>query len=384
MPPTPANTVALIVGIESYDTGAKPLKGPASDALRFVRWLRARGVPDANLLVYVSPVSENEKLLAEFGVPVLPATQANLLDALEKRLPLCKGDTLFFAWGGHGAVTDRRERRLFFADATATSKRNLNFNDLLDVWRTDIYQQFNRVIAFIDTCANYLFNIETSLPNITLAHGQMSGLQEQSVLFAASHGEYAKNDSLAETGFFSRELLHLLEKSPMDIWPPDMAIIEKEVHARFKALQEENKTGQTPISFHYLLETEDAPAREGVTIYEDTTPLALPAPSRTYDELEQTHKKRLWLAFLACDVISNNQRRDTVVNHLPLEIRFAISRSLTPLEDVAEIVRVCANYPGGIAALTGVIEVREGNSIPAQRLRQTINELLPGHLSTQR
>jgi hypothetical protein len=70
----PAQSHAVVVGIEKYDIGdAWNLNGPALDAVRFVRWLRTRGVPAENIDLFASPLAENKTEVDALDVRCHPA-----------------------------------------------------------------------------------------------------------------------------------------------------------------------------------------------------------------------------------------------------------------------------------------------------------------------
>src|SRR6266404_4710789 len=125
----PASTIAIVVGVEKYDAGDNwNLDGPATDALRFTEWLIKQKVPPQNILAFVSP-------LKAFSFPnevkVKSATRQNIDEAIRTTLRPRDEQLLFFFWGGHGAISkDNMSRRLFYTDATAEDKKNLDLNDL--------------------------------------------------------------------------------------------------------------------------------------------------------------------------------------------------------------------------------------------------------------
>src|SRR5262245_40453518 len=144
-------TFAVLVGVESYAAGGEwNLDGPASDACRFAKWLRERGTPKDRILLFLSPLAENQSLAQklELDVTAKPATRADITDVFTKVLPQKSGDLLCFFWGGHGVIDAEGNRRLFYADADLNDLRHLNLNDLLTAWRTSILSGFPRQIGF--------------------------------------------------------------------------------------------------------------------------------------------------------------------------------------------------------------------------------------------
>jgi hypothetical protein len=96
----PANSHAIVVGIERYEAGPSwNLDGPASDAIRFMEYLKRRGVPKKNVQAYLTPLPENAAIVNradELAAKVAAPTQAEIDDVIEKQLPSMKTDLLLW------------------------------------------------------------------------------------------------------------------------------------------------------------------------------------------------------------------------------------------------------------------------------------------------
>lgn len=370
-------TFALVVGIEAYTADARPLNGPALDAVKFIGWLRERGVPDTNIHAYLSPLEKNLAAVQQCGLPFQPATQSNLQDFIEHILPGLQGELLFLFWGGHGMVQPDQDRRLFYADVDGNAKRNLNLDSLLNTLRTDRYQNLPRQIGIIDTCANYLYDLEVKLPNYTFAPGQPLGSQKQYVFFAASPGDYAKNDDAQQTGYFSREILQALQASTTTEWPPDMRAIEDVVQTRFVTLRTEGKTKQSPASVVYT------DWNAGIRTFADSISvhvMLVTHASIRYADLTPPQRREVLQDFLACSTMKQLARRDAIVLQLRSDIANNITRSQIAIDDVSAILTTCDDYLYGLRELVEVMQMYENDSLPMQKVVQTLQRLLPDAL----
>jgi hypothetical protein len=165
------------------------------------------------------------------------------LNALQRE----KGDLLLIFWGGHGVIGSDGTRRLFYSNATAADKQNLDLDDLLRTLRTTYFKGFPQQICIVDACANFVEHMRAAknLPREELSRGEpLLSEPEQFVLLAARAGETAKNLSQEGTGQFSKVLLELL---PEQEWPLKVSPLADALKQRFKELRTRDENGQTPI-----------------------------------------------------------------------------------------------------------------------------------------
>ena len=252
------NTVAVVVGIEKYAYGSRwNLNGPASDAVRFVRWLRQRGIAPERILLFLAPLDENQVLTGQLDVTVHPATRDVIQDALAQRLnddAALAGDLLWLFWGGHGLMEADQKRRLFFANATDQNKLVLDVDSLWQMLRSkDRKRRFKYQVGMLDVCANYFEEMrhKLSLAEAGFSAGETDSAVKQFVMYAAAAGEKAKNEDLRRTGAFSEVVLDLLEHSAPHEWPPDLIALTAEVKARFEQQRRERRVSQTPVFFQW-------------------------------------------------------------------------------------------------------------------------------------
>jgi hypothetical protein len=242
----PSNTWAVVAGIENYAAGRKwELKGPANDACRFVRWLRGRGVPAGQILLFLSPLSA---VADEPCVSPQAATRQAITDAFETVIHRASGDLLYIFWGGHGAIDDDR-RILFTEDATEDNLRSVNLNQLLHALRTDFYPAFGHQAIFVDACANYLYRSQSRFVArpYEFTKGEPMSSCRQFSLYAAADGETARNDQTRRTGDFSDFVLNWLERNDPKQWPPRLDQLAEDVRRHFERRRLAKETHQTPL-----------------------------------------------------------------------------------------------------------------------------------------
>jgi Effector-associated domain 2/Caspase domain len=375
---TPADTLAIAVGIERYEAGPTwNLDGPASDALRFLQYLQRRGVPKANTRAYLAPLQENtvlrdraEQLVAEVCAP----TEAVLNDLIERTLPRLRAGLLLFFWAGHGLITLNDERRLYTADATKTAKRNVDLNSLLAALRSETYPNLDRQALIIDTCANYIPNPTASLMHKTYAEGAGVAGREQFVLCAASPGEYAKNLNVEKSGLLSRELNAILEaQEAAGVWPPDLANASEQLAATFVSLRQQGKTRQTPATFWFR-----SPTRGGQFLGQMDVSVSAPN-AEMLRALSVSEYTVLLDAFLRLDTMKTRENRDRVVRHLRPQIGNNVERHAAARQDTIAILDT-SRYYNGLAELLRSINVSELDSPAMQALVSLAHRILPNEV----
>jgi len=366
----PQNTQAIVVGVETYQVGANwKLDGPANDACKFVKWLRAKGVPDVQIALFVSALPENQSLVNGLDVVSQPATHAAITKTLTDGLANKNGDLLVFFWGGHGVVDAENSRRLFCADATEANPRHISLNSVLTTWRTNTIGHFPRQIGFVDACQNYLeYNhIASTMPEDVLPSGTPRDV-EQFFLLAASAGELAANLTLEKTGAYSQALLEELENGSAD-WPPDMSGINRRLLERFAALREAGDANQTPSHFWYR----DWKGGEGTIASFKRQASAKTAAI----QLSNEQRDELVNALLEMDVMTNPAERESVIADLRREIKNNTARSNKAHFDVNNLVKTALKYSGGLKELIHAIKRFESAESPAWQKLETVLAKLP-------
>jgi hypothetical protein len=185
------NTFAVVVGVEAYEIseGRVPkqrwdLDGPASDVVRFVKWLTARHVPGRNIHVFLSSLTlqAHEQALRNMGVEnIADARQGTLEKFFLEELPALRpaaAAQFFLLWGGHGMLRSATDRHLYCADVLPHSMRTIYLNDLLDSLRH--MPVFARQFVFVDACANAHEDTRLNPPTYHPFHtqGAPSGVEQ--------------------------------------------------------------------------------------------------------------------------------------------------------------------------------------------------------------
>jgi hypothetical protein len=372
-----ADTYALVVGIEQYASGTTwDLDGPASDASRFAGWLRRRGVPADQILLYLSPLERNSNLLTTWP-GALPARRADVEDGITNTLRGKRGDLLCVFWAGHGVVGADGTRRLFYADATQENRWNLDLHALLTAMRTSYFPGLKRQLFIVDACANYYYDPAITLPGQGFPTGVASTSHHQFVLMGARAGELAQNLAAEKTGLFSREVMSRLEAERTD-WPPNMDEIAARLRVRFTELRNAGEAGQAPAYFH----SQDWAGNE-VALGQVAPSTSRSVPHASLPRgLTPTELNQLINALLSIPVVLNPTDRDVVVADLRFDIRTAISRSDNARIQARNIIMTCRNYVGGIRELLDVTAIYAGNnSIAWQRFQEAVRATIPDELT---
>jgi Caspase domain len=252
---SPERTYALVVGIESYDAGSSwDLDGPAKDAARFASWLLDRGVPAAQMLLFLSPLpGQPLGVSLPPGLTVRPAQHEPMTEAIMRTLSGWRGDLFWLFWAGHGVLTRDEHLRLFYSDASVSYKRNLELSSLLTALRPDLYAGLPRQIGVVDACQTYAERLQlaTTLPAETLPYGQPLPGRDQLVLYGASPGQVAVYLGTVRAGLFSQIVMEELASQGGDGWPPAMERVAGRLDQRFSELRAVGRADQTPTSFRW-------------------------------------------------------------------------------------------------------------------------------------
>ncbi|MEU9075438.1 hypothetical protein [Kitasatospora sp. NPDC048538] len=236
LPEFPPHRVhALVVGVETYDTGPDwDLPGAGRDAARIADWLtRCAGLPAANVRLLLSaPAGRHAPAAgaypagapfpvggahpagapnpADGALPVEAATEANVLRVLFRELPARDGDLLWIYWAGHGFLDGTDRLMLPYTDATEQRTSHLNLGSALRWWRSGSAPpgRFRHQVAIADACRID----ERPLSAYTFGTTEYGGAttdpdRHQFVLYASRAAEQARNDAERGAGRFTESLL---------------------------------------------------------------------------------------------------------------------------------------------------------------------------------
>lgn len=355
--PLPERTYGLVVGVERYAAGPDwNLPGPAADARRFTAWLRGQGVPAANITLLLDPLPGANG--PQVDVVAGPAGREAVQEVLTRRLPELAGDLLWVLWGGHGVTDPQGHRRLFYSDAAADDKRNLDLDAWLTACTTDLLPGFRRQIWLVDSCQTFVEDLgfTRSLPAELPPGGDRLPDREQFVLLASGPGRLAANDPARQTGLFSGAVLAALEETD---WPPDMGEVAKKVISRFA------EESQRPTSLWYRSGAGDI----GHLDFHAVRPRDEAVPNAALSEL---------ITLLAgWPGMADRDQRQLVLGMLPVDLATAIPRLGAARPDIISIVRTSQRHPGGLTALVEAVAMVEPGSLEQRALQDWASRWLP-------
>jgi hypothetical protein len=245
-------TYAVVVAIERYANLGDSWNLPdvTRQAARFAGWLiRDRGLSPLNLQIFLA--GGDTQPFTDIGIPVGQIAEAesrsinSFLARLGTHWP--EGELLLIYWVGHGFVARDGGRRLVLGDAEPSLKTNLDIDQLVRLLRSNQAGSFLQQIAFIDTCASFFEELQSStdlpkggLPPLAPRQGI-----EQNFYFAASSGEYATKN------IFGPQVLDLLQQLPAHEWPPDRRWLRNGIEQVFDRLTAELLAQQRPAWLEY-------------------------------------------------------------------------------------------------------------------------------------
>lgn len=372
----PKDTHAIVVGIEKYDGGWE-LDGPATDACKFVDWLRARHVPADNITLFLSPLDQNLGVLNRPQPQPKGAFSHQIYQEITENLARKNGELLIVNWGGHAVIKADGTRRLFYADANQANMVNFDLNSALIALRSEYFQGFKSQIFIVDACAEYfeLGGVDVSLPHQTLPAGYPAEGCDQFVLLASRPGELAENLTTRKTGRFSEAVRQLLGKQDNATWPPEMQRLTTDLLQRFTELRDAGEVYQTPSFFWYR----DWNDNEGTLGNAHIQGRAVLASSRR--GLTAIDKRRLTQALLLCPSMKNFNTREAVLMQLRSRIYNSIPRNATAQIEVFNVVDTCLNYVGGMLELMEAVRVFDGETNAVQNLDNVIQKVMSEELS---
>jgi hypothetical protein len=218
-----SDTVAVIVGIETYARSGWQVPGPCRNALQIAKHLIGKGVKPERIFLFTNEYLEEgcqsptESQLVEIeraGVK-RGAPNREEIDTCFKRLFLDptnnrerpNGSHLFCYWSGHG-YTKASARIMLCADyTTGFTDRVFDATNRLLRLRSEQFRCFSEQIFIADVCGQFA-NVE--LGNDKQDVGRLNEATRQETFFATLEGGYS-------TGSFSSVALEVLKGLPL--WP---------------------------------------------------------------------------------------------------------------------------------------------------------------------
>lgn len=250
--PPPAETRAIVVGIERYPgLGASfDTPGAAAGALAFSRWLvNERKVLPTAIELWLSM---RDGSLARTASDAAGLTNTVARDFVwsdfrdhmaEPRDAQANGTFLIVYFCGHGVVSGSRgDQLLVLPEATEKQFRCFETNNWRELFRGSGWERFGHQLWIVDACRNQWG--DAMKPVTDAWHPGAPHAIRQCAMFACASGGAAAIDSV-QGPRFTRELLAAMTPGPVDgqDWPAfDEAL--KETAARLRA---DSKATQSPM-----------------------------------------------------------------------------------------------------------------------------------------
>ncbi|MFE6889612.1 caspase family protein [Streptomyces sp. NPDC057694] len=355
----PRRVTALVVGIEEYAAGESwRLPGPADDAVRFHGWLRERGVPEANILLHLAPAEGHRPAMAH-----RPADQAALHHTLTDEIPSLEGDFLWVWWGGHGVLDQDERIRLYYADATAQGRRNLDLDSACRLLASDAVTGFERQSWIVDACQTFdeRHGFPRTLDTEKLGAGARTTVHEQALLLAASRGERAANDPVLRSGVFSRLVQDELDRAgtgvaldPERLFAAVLTRVEQEIWAP-------GRSGQLPT---LIIKRPGQERTLGPPAARRQGPGALSALGRVAD------------ALLDYPFTHSSDERQTLVLLLDPRLTARMRRNPAPRPDLVAIVSAHGRRADALWTLYEAVTSLDDDPERATELAASITELI--------
>lgn len=175
----PSRAAVVVVAVERCNLFAgDSLRGPVADAIRWVEWAEAVGVPPERIRLFISAKPASNELLDAWrarrrredegkavkrpDIRCSDATRDNIVNFLTgsdgsglSELEPAAPATLLIAWSGHGVVdshSENRDRQLFFEDAEPKFARHMSVSRLSSSINARS-RKFERRLLVIAACA---------------------------------------------------------------------------------------------------------------------------------------------------------------------------------------------------------------------------------------
>jgi hypothetical protein len=201
------STWAVVVGIDTYDN-FRGLTGAANDAVEAVRWLKALGVPNAQIMFHAAPCEAAADAVANSGLQAGGCTEPEIWPSFE-RLMDNSGERLFVFLAGHGLYEPGGARVFLTREASQKVPSNLGIE-----WYAKLLRglPFARQFLIMDGCQNLAYSAERRATFEEGVHSPVKPRPPQDILqllcFSAAQGEVARE--LGGRGLFSRALFEAL------------------------------------------------------------------------------------------------------------------------------------------------------------------------------
>jgi hypothetical protein len=224
--PPPAQTRAIIIGIEDYPgMGSEhSVPGAVTAAVNFARWFVNRGGSASQIEIWLAPGRETEarelcKQAKLDNASICYFNEHNFVQALDKpHPPMIDGKFLIVYWCGHGMVSgDVSSHYLVLPEAEPHQMRCISLQNWQRLFQSSNWQKFSHQLWIIDACRNDWGS--KFRPNVQRWNIQKPAKVSRCTICACSVGETTTATSDQGPLFSHRLLDALSETDERDIWP---------------------------------------------------------------------------------------------------------------------------------------------------------------------
>jgi hypothetical protein len=335
---TPADTRAIVIGIEEHSYRAHGVAGPAADACRFVAWLLDRGVPLDNISVLANALDGNYAELnrlvpGRYGQPTTESV-GTLFRTLEHKPA---GDLIVY-WTGHGYQDGVGGQHLL----TPTANGGMSPLPVtrLSAWLASERVPFPNQLLIFDACRQHgdsfgVTDNAVEFPSAMRAHGR-----RQSIIQAAAVGAKAAVIATERTGVFTKFLLKELYALPTTAWLPD-------VHTLARALGDNEDDRLAPVTVTWA----DPEGNQTTMVTGDKSTDGTTPGDRVRRELDPRRVTELLLAVPALEKPKHRREFATAIRR-----KYGNLIALRETASVVDIVQELAQTTDGWHRLRDVVE----------------------------
>lgn len=234
--PLPANTRAMVVGIEDYSSidVAYNLPGAAADALRVANWLQRRGVSANRIDIRLAPLPEfddHQQLealnLSECSYKRF--SEQEFYTWVDIELRNAEESMLVVYWSGHGLNYDQDGNLyLLLPNASDGQLVSVNIDKLQIMLQGRNYAVLKRQLFILDACRSWLSTWakgrKPSARDLDIGPRSAAELVEQYTIFACKQGQAARLEE-SQGSRFTATLLEALGETTG--WPDFDAVFQQ-------------------------------------------------------------------------------------------------------------------------------------------------------------
>ncbi|MBX7222621.1 MAG: caspase family protein [Blastocatellia bacterium] len=246
-PISPANTWALLIGIDEYSLGPDwKLPNPTRECIRLAQWLIGKGVSHNHIKLFVK-TTDSVALgeiaeLQKSGVICVEAAANSIRDDFHQPpfdLPvgLNQERLLYVYWSGHGVTSGDHFQYLTCTEARLGFFKVFNFEEIRKQLRSPAWKAFGNQAFLVNACATYPDAKTQPVPENFPATPAVSQQIRQFAICSATPGHSASADEAAFFGI----LLNAMKSSCARTLLPDPENLYKSIGEGYKDLAPETR-----------------------------------------------------------------------------------------------------------------------------------------------